>query len=83
MNIKAVIKGIEYRNILHTDLKEISMDDFDINAAPSNFLLKFNKNKLAVSKWVSPKRTRSYPYERVYNTLSATKKITIIPVVKD
>ncbi len=59
------------------------MESFDINAAPSNFLLKFDKNKLAVSKWVSPKRTRSYPYERVYNTLSATKKITIIPVVKD
>ncbi len=83
MNIEAVIKGIEYKNILHTELKEVSMEDFDVNATPSNFLLKFDKNKLAISKWVSPKRTRSYPYERVYNTLSSTKKITIIPVVKD
>jgi hypothetical protein len=32
---------------------------------------------------VSPKRTRSYPYERVYNTLNSSKKITIIPIVKD
>ncbi len=83
MEIKATITGIEYQPKLHTELKEISMDDFDINNAPSNFLLKFDKNKLAISKWVSPKRTRSYPYERVYNTLSTTKKITIIPVVKD
>jgi len=83
MEIKATITGIEYQAKLHTELKEISMDDFDINTTPSNFLLKFDKNKLAVSKWVSPKRTRSYPYERVYNTLSATKKITVIPVVKD
>jgi len=34
--------------------------------------------EFGVSKWVSPKRTRSYPYERVYNTLSlGTKKVTI------
>jgi len=83
MEIKATITGIEYQARLHTELKEISMDDFDINITPSNFLLKFGKNKLAISKWVSPKRTRSYPYERVYNTLSTTKKITVIPVVKD
>jgi len=83
MEIKATITGIEYQAKLHTELKEVSMEDFDINITPSNFLLKFDKNKLAVSKWVSPKRTRSYPYERVYNTLSSTKKITIIPLVKD
>jgi len=28
-------------------------------------------------------RTRSYPFERVYNTLEHSKKITVIPVVKD
>jgi len=83
MEIKATITGIEYQAKLHTELKEVSMEDFDINITPSNFLLKFDKNKLAVSKWVSPKRTRSYPYERVYNTLCSTKKITIIPLVKD
>ena len=42
------------------------------------------ENKVAVSWWVSAKRTRSYPYARVYDTLGfAGKKITIIPVVKD
>lgn len=51
----------------------------------SQFLLKINnKNKVAVSWWVSAKRTRSYPYSRVYNTLSFTeKRITIIPFYKD
>jgi len=41
-------------------------------------------NKFAVSWWVSPKRTRSYPYARVYNTLAyAGKRVTVIPVYKD
>ncbi|MCC7429884.1 hypothetical protein IT568_03480 [bacterium] len=38
---------------------------------------------LACSKWVSPKRTRSYPFARVYDTLGSAKKITIIPILKD
>ncbi len=39
---------------------------------------------LAVSWWVSPKRTRSYPYARVYDTLSFNgRKVTIIPIFKD
>jgi hypothetical protein len=41
------------------------------------------QNVIAVSKWVSPKRSRSYPYERVYDTLQMSKKITVIPVIKD
>lgn len=51
----------------------------------SHFLLKIDeKNKVAVSWWVSAKRTRSYPYARVYNTLSYSgKRITIIPFIKD
>jgi hypothetical protein len=39
---------------------------------------------LAVSWWVSAKRTRSYPYARVYDTLSFKgRKVTIIPIFKD
>jgi hypothetical protein len=41
-------------------------------------------NRLAVSWWVSAKRTRSYPYARVYNTLNFLgRKVTIIPIMKD
>jgi hypothetical protein len=36
-----------------------------------------------VTVWVSPKRTRSYPFERVYNSLNVPKRITVIPIIKD
>ncbi len=51
----------------------------------SSFIYIFGKDKFAVSWWVSPKRTRSYPYARIYNTLqfSEGKRVTIIPVMKD
>jgi len=65
------------------DLKETKIKDFDINSMPSSCLLTSNKHTFAISKWVSPKRTRSYPFERVYNTLHISKKITVIPIVKD
>jgi hypothetical protein len=55
----------------------------DINMLPTACLIDYGKHQFAVSRWVSPKRTRSYPYERVYNTLSYPKRITIIPIVKD
>ena len=38
----------------------------------------------AISRWVSAKRTRSYPYARVYDTLGFKgKRITVIPIYKD
>ena len=84
MNITAkIIKGIKYKSRLSADLEVINLGDFDINTSKSSCMIKSGQNSFAVSKWVSPKRTRSYPYERVYNTLSASKKITVIPVVKD
>lgn len=51
----------------------------------SSFILeKSPNNKTALSWWVSAKRTRSYPYARVYDTLTFSgKKVTIIPVIKD
>jgi len=78
MNIKGKIKGINYKVVLSDDLKEVDIKKININFTPSACLLKDNKHTLAISKWVSPKRTRSYPFERVYNTLHFSKKITII-----
>jgi len=51
----------------------------------SSFMLNIDEiNKFAVSWWVSSKRTCSYPYARVYDTLTYTgKRITVIPVYKD
>lgn len=83
MDIYAEINGIKYKIKIANVLKEISFDNFDINTIPSYCLIKSKGTSFAISKWVSPKRTRSYPYERVYNTLSVSKKITVIPIIKD
>lgn len=83
MNVTGRITGIKYKILLSDDLKEIDIKDFDINETPSACLLKDGAHVFAVSKWVSPKRTRSYPFERVFNTLNVSKKITVIPIVKD
>lgn len=83
MNIEGIITNIEYKTHLGASLKTLNLNDLNINKTPTSFLLNIGDSKIAVSKWVSPKRTRSYPYERVYNTLSISKKITIIPIVKD
>lgn len=84
MEINAqIIAGIRYKPLLECNLTEIEFNDFNINSAKSSCLVSISRNRFAVSKWVSPKRTRSYPYERVYNTFSGSKRITIIPVIKD
>lgn len=83
MDIYGNIKGVKYKILLSEKLREINLKDFNINTAPSFCMILDGQNKYAISKWVSPKRTRSYPYERVYNTLNSSKKITVIPIVKD
>jgi len=83
MEITGTITGIPYTPLLCKPLKEINFGEFDVNAAPSACLVNDSRFQFAVSKWVSPKRTRSYPFERVYNTLNIAQKITVIPIVKD
>lgn len=83
MNITAKITGLKYQVNCANDLSELSFRDLDINAAPSCFLLSDKKYNYGISKWVSPKRTRSYPFERVYNSLNVPKRITVIPIIKD
>lgn len=83
MNITGKITGITYKIDVAETLKKVDIADFDINAVPSVCLVKDNHSEAAISKWVSPKRTRSYPFERVYNSLTFPRKITVIPVVKD
>ncbi len=66
MEITAKITGIKYKVKLANELKKIDFKEFDINKIPSSCLITDRKKSFAISKWVSPKRTRSYPYERVY-----------------
>lgn len=83
MDIKGKITGIKYTPFLTEKLSVVTLDKFDINTVPATCLITSNKSTFAVSKWVSPKRTRSYPFERVYNSLATSKKITVIPIIKD
>lgn len=86
MDLSAKITGIKYLPFLCRDLRVYGISD--LNSALSqdgSFLLNIGEKKqIALSWWVSAKRTRSYPYTRVYDTLSFQgKKATIIPIVKD
>ena len=83
MQITAKITGIEYQIKLARKLKVFEFKDFDINKSPASCIVKDGNFSFGLSKWVSPKRTRSYPYERVYNTLGCSKRITVIPIIKD
>ena len=83
MNIYAEITGIEYKISFANELPLCDFKDFDINKIPTSCLITNKEKSFAISKWVSPKRTRSYPFERVYNTLNISKKITVIPIIKD
>jgi hypothetical protein len=86
MKISAEIKGVGYTPLLCRELKEFSLKELkSAFNSESAFIVELNKNKkFAVSWWVSAKRTRSYPYARVYDTLAFSgKKVTVIPVYKD
>jgi len=86
MEIHAQITGIEYKPLLCRKLTNYRLDclkhalDFD-----TTFILDLdNLNRIAISWWKSAKRTRTYPYARVYDSLNFIgKKVTIIPVYKD
>lgn len=77
------IESVSYKKVLSQDLP--ICENFDVNAWGTKCCIKYENCIYAVSKWVSPKRTRSYPYSRVYDTLSTCggRIITVIPVIKD
>ncbi|RKX55399.1 MAG: hypothetical protein DRP50_02815, partial [Thermotoga sp.] len=86
MDVSAKIVGIKYSPILCRTLNEYSISELNVALSKDGtFILTIGKNKqIALSWWVSAKRTRSYPYARVYDSLGFQgKKVTVIPIVKD
>ena len=82
--LQSKIKNFSYKKCWKEALPQC--DFKDINELPSKALITFENKIFACSKWVSPKRTRSYPYARVYDTFDcgkANKIVTIIPLLKD
>ncbi|MEW6417253.1 MAG: hypothetical protein AB1480_03935 [Nitrospirota bacterium] len=87
MDILAKIESIKYTPIMaKKDLNNYYVEDLEkALSRDGTFLLTLdNNNKIAVSWWVSAKRTRSYPYARIYDSLGFKgKQTTIIPICKD
>lgn len=85
LKIDAKIENLKYNLSLCQQLKTYDIDKFLSGSAFDNaaFLLSYNNNTFAISHWVSPKRTRSYPYARVYDTMDIRTRVTIIPFLKD
>ena len=85
IDIFGEITGITYKPLLCDSLDKYNYSELDAALSKGSFLLQIDTtNQIAVSWWVTPKRTRSYPYSRVYNTLSFSgKRVTIIPIIKD
>ena len=85
--LKGFIRDATYTPYLNPERFEAyDIKQFDVNQAQAYGLIDLGTsgNNLAFSKWVSPKRTRSYPFARIYNTFHFnTKKVTIIPIIKD
>jgi hypothetical protein len=80
---KGFIKDVKYNAHLTPLLELYGFEQFDINETKSVGLVQTSRGTLAFSKWVSPKPTRSYPFERIYNSYNNQKIITIIPIIKD
>ena len=83
LHFTGFIRSIRYRACLAEELIRVSFAEFDINQSRSFGIIQVDDIELAYSKWVSPKRTRSYPFARIYNTYNSAKALTIIPVIKD
>lgn len=85
MELFGEIENISYKKVIKEKLKRIEWQGEDINSIPPKCVLDFEGVRFSLSRWVSPKRTRSYPYARVYDTIQreASKTVTIIPLVKD
>lgn len=85
--IKGFVRDVIYTPCFTTNKFQVyDITDFDINKAPGSGLINLgtSENNLAYSKWVSPKRTRTYPFARIYDTYHLNlKKVTIIPIIKD
>lgn len=83
LNFNGFIKDIQYRAYLIGDLESYKSEGFDINIVRPSGKVIFPNGEFGYSKWVSPKRTRSYPFERLYNIFNSPARLTVIPVLKD
>lgn len=82
-HFKGFIRDVRYKAYLGDLLRLYPFGDFDINFARSCGQIEFPSGQIGFSKWISPKRTRSYPFERLYNIYNSPMRMTVIPILKD
>lgn len=82
---EGVVRNIRYSPHLRAPLKTFPLAEFDVNmrAGSAIIIMDADGSTLGFSKWKSPKRTRTYPFARIYNTYHLPKRVTVIPVFKD
>jgi hypothetical protein len=83
LNFEGFIKDVQYKAFLADELPSYEYQDFNINKVAASGKIILPNGEFSFSKWVSPKRTRSYPFERLYNTFNSPTRLTVIPVLKD
>ena len=82
---RGVIRDLKYDPRFQLrPLPRVDFADYDVNAQLPACVLDFdNEVRFGLSKWVSPKPSRTYPSERIYKTYHMGKRVTIIPILKD
>lgn len=85
MEIEGHIAHIRFIPTMCNKLERYSIENLGNALTHSGaFMLSLNNRNVALSRWISAKRTRSWPYARVYDTLGFDgKRMTIIPIYKD
>lgn len=86
MRIQAEIRGMSCRPLLCRARHAYTIEELEkAFEGDGAFTLHFDRETaVAASWWLSPKRTRSYPYARIYDTLNFQgKRVTFIPILKD
>ena len=84
IDIFGYIKDINYHPFLCRKLKIYKNIEIALEKDTTFLYEVCSGNNIAISWWRSAKRTRTYPYVRVYDSLGFQgKKVTIIPVYKD
>lgn len=84
-SLLATLKEVKYTTKIESNLERYSIDELVVGnlSSKASFILSFEEDLYAFSQWVSPKRTRTFPYARVYDTLNKKNRITLIPFCKD
>lgn len=79
-----IIEAMLGNDVYHFS-KELNLKEIEFKKAMKennkSFKSKISNEIVAISVWTTPKRTKTYPFPRIYSTLGHDgKKITIIPV---